>query len=111
MSTTAGPYTQGEKPADLEYQFLDANGTAVDLSGYTGAKFQFQEHDSAAATVSNATITSASNGKVAYTFTGSEFATAGRYRAQFWVGNGVHRLASVDIYFSVVTSVGSVPAI
>lgn len=111
MSVTAGPYVQGEKPSDLEYQFLDSNGVAVDLSGYNAATFQFQEHDAAAATVGTATVSSPSSGKVTYTFTGTEFATPGRYRAQFWVGNGVHRLTSVDIYFNVMTPVGTVPAI
>lgn len=111
MSVTAGPYVQGEKTVDLVYQYLDENGAAIDLSGYNAATFQFQEHDAAAATVLTATISDPVNGKVSYTWTGTEFATPGRYRAQFWVGNGVHRITSVDIYFSVATPVGSVPSI
>ena len=110
MSVTAGPYVQGEKPADLVYQFLDSSGVAIDLTGYTGFKFQFQEHDGSA-TVATAVLLDAPTGKVAYTFTGVEFTTPGRYRAQFWAGNGVHRLASVDIFFDVAAPVGPIPAI
>lgn len=104
-----GPYVMGEKPAPLTYQFLDSTGAAINLTGYT-AKFSYQEHDGSA-TVAAATVSDPANGKVQYTFTGSEFATAGRYRAQFWAGNGTNRFASVDILFDVAVSVGAAPSI
>jgi hypothetical protein len=109
MSLQIGPYTQGEKPAPLTYQFLDNDGNLINLLGYS-AKFSYQEHDGTA-TVANATVSDAANGKVTYTFTGAEFATAGHYRAQFWSGNGVNRLASVDLLFDVAVSVGAAPSI
>jgi len=109
MSVTIGPYVQGEKPAPLTYQFQDSAGAAINLTGYT-AKFSYQEHDGAPV-VANATVSDAVNGKVTYTFTGSEFATAGRYRAEFWTGNNTNRFASVDITFNVAVSVGTAPSI
>jgi hypothetical protein len=109
MSVAIGPYVMGEKPAPLTYQFLDSDGAPINLTGYT-AKFSYQEHDGAA-TVANAAVSSPTDGKVTYTFTGTEFATAGRYRAEFWAGNGTNRFASVDITFNVAVSVGPVPSI
>lgn len=109
MSVTIGPYVMGEKPAPLTYQFLDSDGNAINLVGYT-AKFSYQEHDGAP-TVANATVSDGPNGKVQYTFTGAEFATAGRYRAEFWAGNSTNRFASVDIVFNVAVSVGAAPNI
>ena len=109
MSVSIGPYVMGEKPAPLTYQFLDSDGAAINLTGYT-AKFSYQEHDGVA-TVANATVSDPTAGKVQYTFAGTEFATAGRYRAEFWAGNGTNRFASVDILFNVAVSVGAAPSI
>lgn len=109
MSVQIGPYVMGEKPAPLTYQYLDSSGAPINLTGYT-AKFSYQEHDGTP-TVANASVSDPSNGKVTYTFTGSEFATAGRYRAEFWAGNLTNRFASVDITFDVAVSVGAAPSI
>lgn len=110
MSVTTGPYVMGERPGPLTYQFQDASGAALNLTGYSDATFQHQEQDGAAS-VAVATVSDAVNGKVTYTFTGDEFATAGHYRAQFWVGNGAQLHASVDIKFDVAVPVGPVPNI
>lgn len=107
--TISEPYVVGEKPSPLVYQFLDANGAAINITGYT-AKFQYQERDGAAV-VASATISDGPNGKAQYTFTGNEFTTAGHYRAQFWAGNGTNRYASVDIIFDVALPVGTAPSI
>jgi hypothetical protein len=109
MSVTIGPYVMGEKPAPLTYQFLDSAGAAINLTGYT-AKFSYQEHDGTAVTA-NASVSDPTNGKVTYTWSGAEFATAGRYRAEFWAGNLTNRFASVDLLFEVAVSVGAVPSI
>jgi hypothetical protein len=107
--TIKEPYVIGEKSSPLTYQFQDSGGAAIDITGYT-AKFQYQEHDGSA-TVVSATVTDGPNGKVTYIWTGSEFTTAGRYRAQFWAGNGTNRFASTDILFEVALPVGPVPSI
>jgi hypothetical protein len=107
---TIGPYVAGEIPSPLTYQFLDSNGNPINLSsGYT-ARFEYRERDSAPV-LASAAVTDAVNGRVTYTFTGAEFATAGRYTAFFWVGNGTQRLASIPIYFAVRLPAGPVPAI
>jgi hypothetical protein len=104
-----GPYVVGEKPPPLEYSFLDSNGAAIDLSGYT-AKFVCKEADSAAVTV-NATVTTPLSGTVEYVWDGTEFATPGSYRAEFWAGNGTNRYASLVMTFQVRSPVGPVPNI
>lgn len=106
---TIGPYVAGEKPAPLTYQFLDSAGVPINITGWT-AKFSYQERDGVAVTA-NAAVTDGTNGKATYTFTGAEFATAGRYRAEFIVGNTTNRFISIDIIFDVAVPVGTVPAI
>lgn len=103
------PYVMGEKPSPLEYQFQDASGVAINITGFT-AKFQYQEHDGAP-TVASATVPTGTDGKARYTFLGTEFTTAGRYRAEFIVGNGTNRYVSTDIRFNVAVPVGTMPNI
>ena len=105
----AGPYVVGEKTGTLSYSFLDSTGNPIDITAYTG-KFIVRE-ELGAATEYDAVITSPSSGTVSYTWTGTEFPTAGSYLAEFWVGNGSLRYASVLIRFDVRDAVGPVPGI
>lgn len=109
-SIDIGPFVQGEVPAPLEYQFLGEDGAALNLTGYA-ARFSCEERGggnvSKDAVV--ASITDATNGYVTYTWDGAEFPTAGRYQAELWVGNGLHRFASVLLLFTVREPVASVP--
>lgn len=104
-----GPYVVGEKPPPLEYSFLDSNGVAINLTGYQ-AKFVYKEADDLSVTV-NATVSTPLGGTVQYIWTGTEFATPGQYRAEFWAGNGTNRYASLVLVFEVRNSVGPVPNI
>lgn len=108
-SISIGPYVVGEKPAALEYAFLDSSGTAIDITGWT-VKFQCQEQFGSVFTGSG-TVSNGTAGKALYAFTGAEFPTPGTYRGQFWVGNGTNRFASVDIRFTVASAVGTAPSI
>lgn len=113
MSQTAviaQDYTVGEIGPPLSYQFLDGSGNPINLSaGYTAA-FDWQERDGTAGSGA-ATVTDAVNGVVTHTWTGTEVATAGRYTAYFWAGNGANRFASVPIKFTARLPVGAVPQI
>jgi hypothetical protein len=103
------PYTLGEIPPPLSYTFLDSTGAAIDLFGYQ-ADFSCQEHDGSPFGGS-ASVSDPTNGVVTYIWTGAEFATAGRYTAYLWCGNGTQRYASVPIQFTVQLPVGAVPEI
>lgn len=107
--TIIEPYVIGEKSQPLEYQFLDANGAILNITGFT-AKFNYTERDGVAVTAA-ATVPTGTDGKARYTFTGTDFATAGHYRAAFIVGNGVSRYESVEIHFDVSIGVGAMPVI
>lgn len=104
-----GPYTVGEKPAPLEYQFLKSDGTPENLTGWT-AKFHYQRSDSTATEVS-ATVSEPTQGKVTYTWIGTELSTPGTWWCEFWVGNTSNRLASKRLEAVVRAAVGTAPAI
>lgn len=108
-SITIGPYVVGEKPPPLVYSFKDASGVAINLTGYS-VRFQVQRTDATAA-VFNGTLSDGPAGTVSYTWTGTEFTTAGKYWAEFWAGNGVNRYASLRLEFTVRAAVGTAPAI
>lgn len=105
-----GPYVVGEKMVPLEYQYLDSTGAAINLTGYT-AKFVFRETESSSSTTANAVISDAPNGKVTYTWLGTEFTTPGHWLCEFWVGNGAQRWCSWRIQADVRGPLGAVPAI
>jgi len=107
---TNGPYVVGEKPAPLVYQFLNAAGVVLDLSASYTARFHWRERYGAV-TTANATITDAINGKVTYTWVGTEFPTPGQYVGEFWVGNGSNRFASQLLEWDTRASVGVAPTI
>jgi hypothetical protein len=104
-----GPYTVGEKPPPLVYQFLDSAGAPINLTGYT-AKFQYQRTDGAATSV-NATVSDPTNGRVTYVWAGTEFSTPGTWWAEIWVGNTTNRLASSRMEARVRAPVGVAPVI
>lgn len=108
-SLSIGPYVVGERPAPLEYQFLDAAGAPLDLTGYT-AQFHVQPRGGPATSVP-AVISDPAAGKVTHTWSGTEFTTSGTWWAEFWVGNGTNRFCSLRLEAVVRAPVGDVPAI
>lgn len=104
-----GPYVVGEKQPPLVYQFRDANGAPIDLSGFA-VEFTVRERNGAPASYTG-TLYDAANGQVSYAWTGSEWPTPGRYLAEFFTGNGTNRYASLLIMFTVRAAVGAVPQI
>lgn len=107
-----GPYVVGEIPPPLEYTFLDANGVAINLTGFT-VRFQRAEIDGgfANAVTVNGALSDAVNGKVTYSWIATDFSYPGRYGGMFFVGNGTNRFASWLITWTTCASVDVPPSI
>jgi hypothetical protein len=109
MASDLGEFLQGEKPiANLLHTFQYADGSPIDITGMQ-VRFTYREQWGAPATRSGS-VQDGPAGKAAYAWDGSEFATAGHWRADLWVGNGVARVASTRITWTVRAAV-AVPAI
>lgn len=99
-----GPYTVGEIPRPIEVTFLEADGQAIDLSGFS-ADFVIQQVEGASADglgAGAATVEDAATGLTRYLWTAADCAVAGRYRGQMWVGDGSNRLASIEFWWDVL---------
>lgn len=94
MTITIGPWTSGEVPEPIEYSFLDSDGTAIDLTGYT-ATFQLKIGEADALELDADVDEDA--GTVTHTWVEGELERTGTYgtiRAGFWVSNGTNTYAS-----------------
>jgi hypothetical protein len=106
---TLGPFTAGEIPVPVVYQFQDAAGAPLNLTGYT-AKLTYLRRGGTAVT-RDAVITTPLSGEVTYTWVAADFDTAGSYKADLWVGNLTNRYASVRLKWYVTVPVATAPAI
>lgn len=109
-----GSYVVGEVPPPLEYQFLDASGDPINLTGYTTATFQWSDYVQGQfvnPVVETASVTDAVAGKVTYTWDGDEFAGPGEHAALIYVNNGTNQYASLLIMWHVCLAVGAPPVV
>lgn len=104
MSITIGPYTAGEVPEPLEYQFLDADGDPIDLTGYTAA-FRLSI-DGATGTENAATLSAPRGGRVTYTWETGDL-TAGELAAEFEVSNGTNTFISDRLTGTVTAAIAT----
>lgn len=113
-SVDLGSFVVGEVPAQLEYQFLDADGAAIDLTGFTVARFHWGDYVQGQfvdPVVEIALVSDAVAGKVTYAWDGDEFDGPGEHAGMFFVNDGVTQYASVLITWQVCLAVGVPPAI
>jgi len=109
-----GSFVVGEVPPPLEYQFLDADGMVINLTGFTTATFQWSEviqGQFVLPHVETATVSDALTGQVTYAWDGDEFTSPGEYAATFYVNDGTTQYASVTITWHVCLSIGAPPAV
>ncbi len=103
MSIQLGPYASGEIPEPLEFQFLDADGDPIDLTGYT-ATFVFNINGNTG-TERVADVTTPAEGKVTYAWQDGDISIGtvreARLRAEFVVTNGTNRYYS-DLFYAPV---------
>lgn len=111
-SVVLGSFVVGEVPPPLEYQFLDADGVVIDLTGFTTVTFQWSEvvqGQFISPTVETGTVSDAPTGKVTYVWDGDEFDAPGEYAALFYVNDGTTQYASILITWQVCLSIGTPP--
>jgi hypothetical protein len=107
-----GSYVVGEVPPPLIYHFVDANGGAINLTGFTTTTFQWGEliqGQFVNPVVASASVTDAINGGVTHTWTGDEFDAPGEYAALFYVNDGTTQYASTLLTWHVCLAVGVPP--
>lgn len=113
-SVTLGSFVVGEVPAPLEYQFLDADGVAINLTGFTVVTFQWGERvrgQFVNPVVETGTVSDAAQGKVTYVWDGDEFAAPGEHAGIFYVNNGTVQYASILILWQVCLPIGTPPVV
>lgn len=113
-SVELGSFVVGEVPAPLEYQFLDADGVAINLTGFTTVRFQWSEviqGQFVLPVVETGSVTDAVNGKVTYVWDGDELDAAGEYAGIFFVNDGTTQYASILITWHVCLSIGTPPTV
>lgn len=113
-SVYLGSYVVGEVPPPLEYQFLDADGVPINLTGFTVVRFQWSEYVQGqfiSPVVENGTVSDAALGLVTYVWDGDEFASPGEHAGMFFVNNGTVQYASILITWQVCLPIGTPPAV
>jgi hypothetical protein len=109
-----GSFVVGEVPPPLDYQFLDADGVPINLTGFTTATFQWAEliqGQFVNPVTATATVTDALTGTVTHTWTGVEFDAPGEHAALFYVNDGTVQYASIMITWHVCLPVGVPPTV
>lgn len=111
-SVDLGSFSVGEVPPPLEYQFLDADGVPINLTGFTTVSFHWADYSQGQfinPVIESAVVDDAATGTVAYTWDGSEFDSPGEHAGMFFVNNGTTQYASILITWQVCLSVGTPP--
>lgn len=85
MTIELGPYVAGEVPEQLRHTFLDVDGTAIPITGYS-VRFSYKV-GSGAQVVRTGTLVDAANGVAGYQWIEADTATAGVMRGELTVGN------------------------
>ena len=113
-SVALGSFVVGEVPAPLEYQFLDADGVAINLTGFTVVTFQWAPYVQGQfvdPVVETGSVTDAAGGKVTYAWDGDEFAAPGEHAGLFFVNNGTVQYASILVTWHVCLPIGTPPTV
>lgn len=115
-----GPYRQGEIPPPIVVTFKDALAAPVNISGYA-VRWIYRQHlasgwpdyvatDPASVTQAGILVGGGSGGQAQYTWVAADFAVAGYFEGEMWIGNGANRYASIR-YMWVVNAAIAVPVI
>lgn len=92
LDTVLGPYVQGEVPEAWQHDFDDADGAAIDLTGFD-VRVTYRLNGGAQVVRTGALVSGGATGKAEYVWVAADLATAGRMVGEMWVGNGANRYA------------------
>ena len=95
-----GAFQKDEVPQDLQYQFLDADSTAEDLTGYT-ATWHVRDKVNGTDASYAATVSTPASGLVAVGWTAAMTATVGDWVGVFWVTDGSVTMSSDSLVWTV----------
>lgn len=113
-SVDLGSFVVGEVPPPLEYQFLDADGVAIDLTGFTTVTFQWAQYVQGQfvdPVVETGAVTDAAQGVVTYVWDGDELEAPGAHAGIFYVNDGTVQYASILITWHVCLTIGTPPTV
>ena len=107
-----GIFAKGEIPESIQITIQDADGVAIDLSGYT-AEFEIvavrQTVAGLGAGVSS--IVTALSGITKYIWVLADFSTVGTFRGQMWAGDGSTIKLASFIYQYEVEEITTAPSV
>lgn len=108
-----GAFAAGEIPGPLLHTFLDKNGAAIDIDGWTVLGFFAESAGEEMLMGNNPTISDGPGGKVMYIWHPNDMQIAGEYTGLLWVQNALSgpslRLASDRFVWTVEDGPGPTP--
>lgn len=107
-----GAFAAGAIPPPIEHQYLDFDGLAVDLTGFTTLSMNIEASPTVSGTLGGGTIefkTDGTDGWVVYTWVVDDMAEPSGYVGQMWASNGTNRYESDLFIYSVYDGPGDAP--
>jgi hypothetical protein len=105
-----GPFVAGEVPDPIVYQFQDAAGAPIDLTGFAALTWCWAERWGGAQ-ARPAEAVDPAQGTVRYVWGADDLDSPGQFTGHFWATQeGGRRYASVPIRFDVAFPAGQVVA-
>lgn len=92
LTTELGPYIAGEIPEPWQHDFDDADGAALNLTGYA-VRVTYTIGDAAQVVRTGTLVDAGATGRAEYAWVAADLATAGLMVGEMWVGNGTNRYA------------------
>lgn len=107
-----GAFPAGTIPPDLEVTFTDYNGNPLNIAAFSARQMNIEVIPPSGGVLGGGLVpfvTDGSDGKVKYVWQGPDMATPGDYQAQIWISDGVKKLASDLIVYTVYDGPGTAP--
>lgn len=104
-----GVYAAGEIPFALSHQYKDADGVAIDMTGWSVTAVAAGPEDGGAYGSGVVMFLDETIGKVQYDWVAADFTDVGKYTMLLWTTDGTNRLASDLIVWEVYDGPGATP--